>query len=133
MSVLVIEAADDVAERLRRRLSQDRGVTVTLIPSAAAPPPADALPVVVGLGPQSVQLTRREAELLGHLASSRGRVVPREELLARFWGRDTRCLDVYVRRLRRKLGRSGRAIETVFGIGYRFVEGILDLGATTSL
>ncbi|MFN7977618.1 MAG: winged helix-turn-helix domain-containing protein [Vicinamibacterales bacterium] len=130
--MLVIEAADHVAERLRRRLSNDRGVSVTVIPSVMTSSAGQSLPVVVGAGGRSVQLTRREAELLGHLAASRGRIVPRDELLARFWGRDTRCLDVYVRRLRRKLGASGRAIETVFGIGYRFVEGILDLDARTS-
>ncbi|HEX8501066.1 MAG TPA: helix-turn-helix domain-containing protein, partial [Pyrinomonadaceae bacterium] len=52
------------------------------------------------------------------------------------WGRqyygDTRTLDVHVRRLRQKLGGCGGCVETVVGVGYRFVgcaAGVEDAGA----
>ncbi|MGE0815617.1 MAG: winged helix-turn-helix domain-containing protein [Vicinamibacterales bacterium] len=68
------------------------------------------------------RFTRREAALVAHLEAHRGRVVPRQELMTHVWGRVTRSLDVHVRRVRRKLGPSGPVIETVFKVGYRFVE-----------
>ena len=47
-------------------------------------------------------------------------------LLERVWGYDrlveTRSVDVHVGRLRGKLGQAGRQIETVVGLGYRFVD-----------
>lgn len=70
-------------------------------------------------------LTRKENELLSLLVQNAGEIVPREVLLLRVWGYSnqirTRTLDVHIRRLRTKLGSySGRYIETIFGIGYRF-------------
>jgi DNA-binding response OmpR family regulator len=74
----------------------------------------------------SVRLTRREFELLQYLVQNRNRVVSRDRLLERVWGYDrvieTRSVDVHVGRLRSKLRVSGRQIETVVGLGYRFVD-----------
>ena len=57
---------------------------------------------------------------------NRPRVLTRDRLLERVWGYEpnieTRSVDVHVGRLRAKLGEAGRSIETVVGIGYRFVE-----------
>lgn len=69
--------------------------------------------------------TRKEFELLAMLARHAGQIVNRETLLQTVWGYRpevrTRTLDVHIRRLRKKLGvRRERAIETIFGIGYRF-------------
>jgi DNA-binding response OmpR family regulator len=84
----------------------------------------DAVSVVVD--GQPVRLTRREFELLRYLVQNRTRVVSRDRLLERVWGYDrlveTRSVDVHVGRLRGKLGEASHQIETVVGLGYRFVE-----------
>jgi DNA-binding response OmpR family regulator len=73
----------------------------------------------------SVKLTNKEFLLLSALAKKRGRVVTRQQLLDQVWGYsyygDARTLDVHIRRLRQKLGACGDCIETVVGVGYRFV------------
>ena len=72
-----------------------------------------------------VKLTRKEFFLLTTLARAAGRVLTRHHLLDNVWGYDyygdTRTLDVHIRRLRQKLGPCGDSIETVVGVGYRFV------------
>ena len=73
-----------------------------------------------------LQLSRREFELLRYLVRHRNRVVSRDRLLEDVWGYDTsvetRSVDVHVARLRTKLGAAARHIETVIGMGYRFVD-----------
>lgn len=74
-----------------------------------------------------VDFTYKEFELLKMMAATPGRAYSREELLRKIWGYDyfggTRTVDVHVRRLRAKLeGSSGHFIETVHGVGYRFVS-----------
>lgn len=72
-----------------------------------------------------VKLTRKEFSLLEHLIKNAGRVASRQQLLDNVWGYsyfgDTRTLDVHIRRLRQKLEDCGGCIETVVGVGYRFV------------
>jgi DNA-binding response OmpR family regulator len=72
-----------------------------------------------------VRLTRKEFALLSALARRPGKVATRNQLLDDVWGQqyygDTRTLDVHIRRLRSKLGPCGDSIETVVGVGYRFV------------
>lgn len=72
-----------------------------------------------------VKLTRKEFGLLSALTRNRGRVCTRQQLLDQVWGYeyygDTRTLDVHIRRLRQKLGPCGECIETLIGVGYRFV------------
>ncbi|MGI8670585.1 MAG: response regulator [Aridibacter sp.] len=72
-----------------------------------------------------VKLTRKEFALLTYLTKNTGRVATRQNLLDNVWGYsyfgDTRTLDVHIRRLRQKLGDCGDCIETVVGVGYRFV------------
>ncbi len=74
---------------------------------------------------EDVKLTRKEFALLKHLIENMGRVAARQQLLDNVWGYsyfgDTRTLDVHIRRLRQKLGDCGGCVETVVGIGYRFV------------
>jgi DNA-binding response OmpR family regulator len=74
---------------------------------------------------ERIRLTRKEFALLSTLARSSGRVATRQRLLDEVWGHqyygDTRTLDVHIRRLRQKLGPCGECIETVVGVGYRFV------------
>jgi DNA-binding response OmpR family regulator len=75
----------------------------------------------------SVELTRREYELIQLLAEAEGQVLQREEIYQRVWGyamvHGDRSVDVFVRKLRSKLERVSpdwRYIHTHFGIGYRF-------------
>jgi DNA-binding response OmpR family regulator len=75
----------------------------------------------------SVELTRREFELIQLLADAEGQVLQREEIYQRVWGyamvHGDRSVDVFVRKLRSKLERVSpewRYIHTHFGIGYRF-------------
>ena len=87
---------------------------------------ADFDAVVIAVDNEPVRLTRREFELLKYLVENRNRVLSRDRLLERVWGYDrfieTRSVDVHVGRLRAKLGPAGPQIETVVGLGYRFVD-----------
>jgi DNA-binding response OmpR family regulator len=87
---------------------------------------ADFEAVAIAVDGQPVRLTRREFELLRYLVQNKNRVVSRDRLLERVWGYDklveTRSVDVHVGRLRGKLGEAGKQIETVVGLGYRFIE-----------
>jgi DNA-binding response OmpR family regulator len=87
---------------------------------------ADFDAVAVSVDGASVRLTRREFELLQYLVQNKNRVVSRDRLLERVWGYErnveTRSVDVHIGRLRAKLLTAGRQIETVVGLGYRFVD-----------
>jgi DNA-binding response OmpR family regulator len=79
------------------------------------------------VGEASIDLTRREFELIELLAGAEGRVLEREEIYQRVWGyamaRGDRSVDVFVRKLRQKLEKASpewRYIHTHFGVGYRF-------------
>jgi DNA-binding response OmpR family regulator len=87
---------------------------------------ADFDAAMVRVDDASVRLTRREFDLLRCLVENRNRVLSRDRLLERVWGYlqevETRSVDVHIGRLRSKLGAAAPQIETVVGIGYRFVE-----------
>jgi DNA-binding response OmpR family regulator len=79
------------------------------------------------VGVRSLDLTRREFELIRLLASNGGQVLEREAIYQRVWGyamaHGDRSVDVFVRKLRQKLERASpawRYIHTHFGVGYRF-------------
>ncbi|HUD47272.1 MAG TPA: response regulator [Candidatus Baltobacteraceae bacterium] len=73
-----------------------------------------------------LDLTLTEFKLVTVLAQRRGRVQSRDQLLKDVWGYssliDTRTVDTHMRRLRHKLGGAARYLDTVRGVGYRFVE-----------
>ena len=73
-----------------------------------------------------VNLTLKEYELLKRLMKNSNIVMTRDLLLEEIWGYDfdgeTRTVDVHVRTLRQKLGKSGERIEKVRGVGYRMRE-----------
>jgi DNA-binding response OmpR family regulator len=86
------------------------------------------------VGAESIDLTRREFELIELLATADGRVLEREEIYSRLWGytmvRGDRSVDVFVRKLRQKLEKASpkwRYIHTHFGIGYRFAAESLEV------
>ena len=72
----------------------------------------------------AVDLTRREYDILALLAGNSGRAFSRAYIVERLWGEAydgyERNVDTHVKRLRHKLGDAGAAIDTVWGIGYRF-------------
>jgi DNA-binding response OmpR family regulator len=106
------------ADRSRQPRAQGRYAGDRLI--------ADFEAVAIAVDGAPVRLTRREFELLRYLVQNKNRVVSRDRLLERVWGYErlveTRSVDVHVGRLRTKLRTAGRQIETVIGLGYRFVD-----------
>jgi len=87
---------------------------------------ADFEAISVRVDGSQIRLTRREFELLRYLVENRNRVISRDKLLERVWGWEdsveTRSVDVHIGRLRSKLGPASRQIETVIGLGYRFID-----------
>jgi two-component system phosphate regulon response regulator PhoB len=73
-----------------------------------------------------LDLTLTEFKLVTVLAERKGRVQSREQLLKDVWGYntmiDTRTVDTHMRRLRDKLGDAAKLLDTVRGVGYRFLE-----------
>jgi DNA-binding response OmpR family regulator len=118
------ELAARVRAVLRRRPAITAGAAISLYRGAHLVADLDGVAVTVDGDP--IRLTRREFELLRCLVENRNRVLSRDRLLVRVWGYDqsieTRSVDVHVGRLRQKLGTAGPQIETVVGLGYRFVE-----------
>jgi len=79
------------------------------------------------VGGRSIELTRREFELLELLAGAQAQVMQREDIYQRVWGyamaHGDRSVDVFVRKLRQKLETASPEyvyIHTHFGVGYRF-------------
>jgi len=75
---------------------------------------------------KALELTATEFKLVSVLAKRKGRVQSRDQLLKDVWGYesmiDTRTVDTHMRRLRDKLGAAAAYLDTVRGVGYRFVE-----------
>jgi DNA-binding response OmpR family regulator len=99
----------------------------------AAPPALVAGPLrvdlaqhVVSVEGQPVELTPKEFDLLALLVRHPGRAFGRDYLMEKVWGYEAvgsdRTVDTHVQRLRKKLGRAGERIETVWGLGYRFAR-----------
>jgi DNA-binding response OmpR family regulator len=79
------------------------------------------------VGGQSIDLTRREFEVLQLLAQAEGKVLQREEIYQAVWGyamaHGDRSVDVFIRKVRQKLEQASPGwsyIHTHFGVGYRF-------------
>ena len=103
--------------------------------------PTDASPIVVGelcvdpssrvatLAGRPLDLTRKEFDLLAHLASQPGHVVTKRELLAEIWdqpyGGADKTVDVHLSWLRRKLGETAaepRYLRAIRGVGVKLVD-----------
>ncbi len=93
---------------------------------SAGPVIVDLIRHKVTVGRKQLELTLMEFKLLTTLIRRRGRVQSREKLLDDVWemGADvtTRTIDTHIKRLRQKMERAGKLIETVRGIGYKFSE-----------
>ncbi len=99
-------------------------------PEAPSTMPAitvDVVMRVVTVGGREVELTPKEFDLLALFAQNPGRPFSRDELLDRIWKNDyevtDRTIDTHVLRLRKKLGEQSEAIQTVWGVGYKFQAG----------
>ncbi|NSW55447.1 MAG: response regulator transcription factor [Armatimonadetes bacterium] len=73
----------------------------------------------------SVELTYKEFALLRYFVENDGLALPRTRILDAVWGEDyyggDRTVDIHIRRLRAKLPELAHCIQTVHGVGYRFV------------
>lgn len=73
---------------------------------------------------QIIELTPKEFSLLWHLAQNPKKVFRRQNLLKAVWGYDyfgdVRTVDTHIKSLRKKLGEAAAAVETVWGVGYKF-------------
>ena len=153
LAVIVCTQGSTVAQRVRGlRLGADDWIVKPSHPEEVAArveavvrrrrrsrPKTDAGPMVAGeieiradqfqafVAGRSVNLTRREFELVQTLAEASGRVIEREDVYQRVWGyamaHGDRSVDVFVRKLRSKLQQHSPGwsyIHTHFGVGYRF-------------
>jgi len=153
LGVVVCTGRSTVAQRVRGlRLGVDDWITKPCHPEEAMArveavsrrrrrgrPDAESGPIVTAeleiradqfqafVGSTSLDLTRREFELLHLLAEAKGQVLERETIYQRVWGyamaHGDRSVDVFIRKLRQKLEKHSPNwgyIHTHFGVGYRF-------------
>lgn len=108
-------------ERLQEMLAEDRADSPATVRFGALE--LDPGAHVARLDAAPLELTRTEFGLLHLLLRNRGRAFSRTYLHDAVWGEPSvdgdRSVDNAILRLRRKLGRLGGAIETVWGVGYR--------------
>lgn len=113
---------EELVARLRLRLRADHGRRVHWADACL-----DLDARTVAIGGETVHLTPQEWRLLAWLASHPDQAITRRALdqhaLDGSEQASDRAVDTYVARLRRKLGAAGEAIETVWGLGYRFRPG----------
>ena len=80
----------------------------------------------VSVAGKRVELTATEFNLLALLASRKGWVFSRDQLLDHLWGSEKavvdRTVDVHIKNLRDKLGPAGKFIKNVRGVGYKLEE-----------
>jgi len=80
----------------------------------------------VELDRKKVDLTPTEFRILQLLATKKGRVQSRDQILSFLWGEDKyvidRTIDVHIRHLREKLGDAAAVIKNVRGLGYKIEE-----------
>ena len=112
---------DELLERVRIQLRAVGRDAADVVHAGAMSYNPRTREVDFGTGP--VLLSDRESRVFESLLRDRGEVVSRERLLSTVWGYsfrpDTNVVDVCIKRLRAKVGCD--RIETVRGLGYRFV------------
>ena len=112
----------------RSRMQQTPAQPDAELPVRSGDLEADSLQRKITLRDEVLQLKPKEFDLLVYLMQHRGRVLTRDQLLEKVWGYafggDTRTVDVHIRWLREKIEQdpgNPRRLETVRGVGYRFV------------
>ena len=80
----------------------------------------------VFVGEKEIKLTKKEFMILEYLLRYKGQLVSRNQILEHAWDRNvdifTNIVDTHIKNLRKKLGKSGRFIKTVYGSGYRILD-----------
>jgi two-component system OmpR family response regulator len=113
---------EEVLARLRALIRRAAGHPATEL--RCGPVSLDARAARVSVAGRAVKLTSHEFRVLSYLMHHRGRVVPQSELSEHIYAqdadRDSNTVEVFIARLRRKLGAP--IIETVRGLGYRVVD-----------
>ncbi len=75
-------------------------------------------------GDNEARLTKKEFMILEYLIRNRNQLINRNQILEHVWDRNvdifSNIVDTHIKNLRKKLGRNGTAIESVYGEGYRF-------------
>ena len=103
---------------LLRRTSKDRGNLL-----GVSDIKLDLEKEQVYVGDREVSLTKKEYMVLEYLLRNRGQLISRNQLLEHAWDRNvdifTNVVDTHIKNLRKKLGKSGKIIKTVYGSGYR--------------
>lgn len=73
---------------------------------------------------KNIELSLREYELLLYLVENQGIALSRDRILNNVWNYDyygdSRTIDSHIKKIRQKLGKKGKYIETIRGIGYKF-------------
>ena len=73
---------------------------------------------------KQIDLSLREYELLVYLVENQGIALSRDKILNNVWNYDyygdSRTIDSHIKKIRHKLGKKGKYIETIRGIGYKF-------------
>lgn len=112
---------DDLAEKIAKLLNESKNCKRNL--------EIDLKAGVIKQGGQEIRLLAKEIKILKYFYKHSNEIVSREQLLSEVWTKNnketTRTLDVHISRLRQKLGEVGDAqqvIQTVRGIGYKFIE-----------
>jgi two-component system, OmpR family, response regulator len=110
----------EIAARLRALIRRSAGKPMpTLVYNDIELTPASGTVTVAG---KPIDLTAQEFRILNYFMHQRGRVISQSQLLDHLYSleteRDPNTIEVYVARLRRKLGRD--SIKTLRGLGYRF-------------
>ena len=113
---------EEVLARLRALLRRATGHASSEL--ECGPVRVDTRSSRVTVNGRAIKLTSLEYRLLAYLMHHQGRVISRTELVEHLYDqdfdRDSNTIEVFVGRLRRKLGKD--VIETVRGTGYRFAE-----------
>jgi DNA-binding response OmpR family regulator len=109
----------EVAARLRALIRRSSGIANPVLEHRGIA--LDPVSCLVTHNSKPVELTGREFRMLNYFLHRIGRLVPQRELLENLYSTDEECesntIEVYVSRLRRKLGHD--VIKTVRGLGYR--------------
>ena len=73
---------------------------------------------------KQIDLSLREYELLKYLVDNNGIALSRDKILNNVWNYDyygdSRTIDSHIKKIRHKLGKKGKYIETIRGVGYKF-------------
>ena len=86
----------------------------------------DNIARIVTVDKKNVELSLREYELLKYLMENKNVALSRDKILNTVWKfdfyGDSRTIDSHIKKVRHKLGKKGKHIETIRGIGYKFNE-----------